>query len=155
MTFWNVNVYPMMLEICGSAFWFLFYRGLLLKEYINLRRDFELFTLLRLLQTMGTIEVGLNVFYIMLWPGMSPIDSCVCTSLLGPGSKIWWFEYAWPMGSITIRRCGLIGWILVNGSVPLWRQGLEVSYKHSSLTSVIQSFLLTAFRSRCRSHSLL
>lgn len=21
----------------------------------------------------------------------------------------WWFEYAWPMGSDTIRRCGIIG----------------------------------------------
>ena len=22
---------------------------------------------------------------------------------------VWWFEYAWPMGSGTIRRCGLVG----------------------------------------------
>jgi hypothetical protein len=22
---------------------------------------------------------------------------------------VWWFEYAWPMGSGTIRKCGLIG----------------------------------------------
>jgi hypothetical protein len=26
----------------------------------------------------------------------------ICESLL-------WFEYAWPMGSGTIRRCGLVG----------------------------------------------
>ena len=24
-------------------------------------------------------------------------------------SSIWWFEYAWPMGSVTIRWCGLNG----------------------------------------------
>ena len=22
---------------------------------------------------------------------------------------MWWFEYAWPMGNGTIRRCGLVG----------------------------------------------
>jgi hypothetical protein len=22
---------------------------------------------------------------------------------------LWWFEYAWPMGNGTIRRCGLVG----------------------------------------------
>jgi hypothetical protein len=22
---------------------------------------------------------------------------------------VWWFEYGWPVGSGTIRRCGLIG----------------------------------------------
>jgi hypothetical protein len=28
---------------------------------------------------------------------------------------LWWFEYAWPMGSGAIGRCGL-----VRGSVSLW-----------------------------------
>jgi hypothetical protein len=23
--------------------------------------------------------------------------------------KLWWFEYAWPMGSATIRRCDHVG----------------------------------------------
>jgi hypothetical protein len=23
--------------------------------------------------------------------------------------RLWWFEYAWPMGSGTLRRCGLVG----------------------------------------------
>jgi hypothetical protein len=22
---------------------------------------------------------------------------------------LWWFDYAWPMGSDNIRRCGLVG----------------------------------------------
>jgi hypothetical protein len=22
---------------------------------------------------------------------------------------VWWFEFVWPMGSDTIRRCGLVG----------------------------------------------
>ena len=30
---------------------------------------------------------------------------------------LWWFEYAWPIGSGTVRRCGLVG-----GSVSLWGQ---------------------------------
>ena len=30
---------------------------------------------------------------------------------------------AWPIGSGTVRRCGLAG-----GSVPLWGAGFEVSY---------------------------
>ena len=29
--------------------------------------------------------------------------------------QVWWFEYAWPTGSGTIRRCGLVG-----GNVSLW-----------------------------------
>ena len=28
---------------------------------------------------------------------------------LSSGGQLWWFEYAWPMESDTIRRCGLIG----------------------------------------------
>jgi hypothetical protein len=23
--------------------------------------------------------------------------------------EVWWFEYAWPIGSSTIRRCGHVG----------------------------------------------
>jgi hypothetical protein len=37
--------------------------------------NFGLLTLLRLLATMGTFEVGLNVFFIMLCLGMASIDS--------------------------------------------------------------------------------
>jgi hypothetical protein len=43
-------------------------------------------------------EVKLNVFFIKLWLGIIPIDSCVGTSLWGLGSGKWWFEYALPMG---------------------------------------------------------
>jgi len=33
---------------------------------------------------------------------------------------LWWFEYAWPTGSDTIRRCGLVG-----ESVSLCRRALR------------------------------
>jgi hypothetical protein len=34
---------------------------------------------------------------------------------------LWWFEYAWPTGTGTVRRCGLAG-----GSVSLWGWALKV-----------------------------
>jgi hypothetical protein len=34
-------------------------------------------------------------------------------------NTLWWFEYAWPMGSGTISKCGLIG-----GSVALLEEGV-------------------------------
>lgn len=48
-------------------------------DWMNLRRDlnFGLLALLRLLWTMGSFEIELNVFLIMLWLGMAPTDSCV------------------------------------------------------------------------------
>jgi hypothetical protein len=33
----------------------------------------------------------------------------------GNKNHVWWFEYAWPIGSGTVRRCGLVG-----GSVSVW-----------------------------------
>jgi len=35
---------------------------------------------------------------------------------------LWWFEYAWPMGSATSRRCGLVG-----ESVSLCRPAMRAS----------------------------
>ena len=49
--------------------------GLQLSDWINIRRYIELLTLLKLLQTMGTLEVRLNVFFIILCLGMGPTDS--------------------------------------------------------------------------------
>lgn len=41
MTFWNDN--PVMLKVCDLLFsLFCFYRGLELRDHMNLRRDFEL-----------------------------------------------------------------------------------------------------------------
>ena len=37
---------------------------------------------------------------------------------------LWWFVYAWPMGSGTIKRCGLVG-----GSASLWGVGLSAMLK--------------------------
>jgi hypothetical protein len=53
-----------------------------------LRREFELWTfnILGTAMMMGTFEVGLNVFFIMLCLGMAQIDAYVWTSLWGPGS---------------------------------------------------------------------
>jgi hypothetical protein len=58
---------------------------------------------------MGTFEVGLNVFCIMLWLGIRPpppIDSCVGTSF--GGSKCGGLNML-GLGSSTIRGCGLVG----------------------------------------------
>ena len=51
---------------------------------------------------------------------------------------LWWFEYAWPIGSGTVRRCDLVG-----GSVSLWDWALEVSYAQA-LPTAEESFLLAA-----------
>jgi hypothetical protein len=44
---------------------------------MNLRRNFELWTsnIVATVTDYGTFEVVLNVFCIMLWLGMAPIDS--------------------------------------------------------------------------------
>jgi hypothetical protein len=57
---------------------------------------------------MGTFEVGLNVFCIMLFLGMVPIDAYVWTSLWRPGSECDGLYMLGP-GSSTIKRCGLVG----------------------------------------------
>lgn len=63
-----------------SAFWFVFYMGLYLREF---RGDLELWTsnIVRTVYTMATFDVGLHVLYIMLWQCILPIDLCVWTSL--------------------------------------------------------------------------
>jgi hypothetical protein len=33
----------------------------------------------------------------------------MCVPSLKLGRYLWWFEYAWPMGSSTVRGCGLVG----------------------------------------------
>lgn len=45
---------------------------------------------MRLLETMGTFGVGLNVFCIMLWLAVATIDSCVveCGGLNMLGSEV-------------------------------------------------------------------
>ena len=73
MTFWNGSVYPVILEVCGLLFDFDF----TVKRLHESQRRLRTFGLLKLLLTMGSSEVGLNVFCIMLWLGIAPIDSCV------------------------------------------------------------------------------
>ena len=45
-----------------------------LSDWMNLRRNFELWTsnIVATVIDYGTFEVGLNVFCIMLWLGMAP-----------------------------------------------------------------------------------
>jgi hypothetical protein len=88
---------------------------------------------------MGTFEVGLNVFCIMLWLVMAFPYSCVLTSLWMSGSGMWWFEYVWPLGSGTIRRCGLVG-----GSVSLW--GWPLMFYAQAPPNAEESRLLVAYR---------
>jgi hypothetical protein len=54
-------------------------------------------------------------------------------------SQLWWFEYAWPIESGTVRRCGLAG-----GIVSLWRWALEVYSYAQALLTAEDSFLLAA-----------
>ena len=72
--------------------------GLQLSDWMNLRRDLELWTfnIVETAMTMRTLKVGLNTFCIMLCLSMPPpIDSCVWTSLWGPTNEMWWFVYSW------------------------------------------------------------
>jgi hypothetical protein len=67
MPFWSGNVYPVMSEARDLLSDVDFVRDYKLSDWMNLRRDLEL----------GTFKVVLNVFRIMLWLGMPPIDLCV------------------------------------------------------------------------------
>lgn len=51
-----------------SAFWFSCYNGLLLRNCVHLRRHLNLWisTVLRLWQIIGTYEIGINIFCIMI-----------------------------------------------------------------------------------------
>jgi hypothetical protein len=46
---------------------------------MNLRKDFELwiFNIVETIVDIGTFEVGLDVFFIMVWLDVAPIDSCI------------------------------------------------------------------------------
>jgi hypothetical protein len=69
-----------------SAFLFLFYKKLQLRDCMNVRRDFKLWTFKHYWETMGTFKVGLNVFCIMLWLSVPClIVLCVWISLWGLG----------------------------------------------------------------------
>jgi hypothetical protein len=57
---------------------------------------------------MGILEVGLNIFCIMLCLGMDPIDSYVEQAYGGQGVKCDHL-YMLGLGSGTIRRCGPVG----------------------------------------------
>ena len=70
---------------------------------------------------------------------------------------VWWFEYAWPIRSGTVRRCSLVG-----GSVSLWGWALEVFSNAQPPTSVERdpcwlpgeaSLSSVVFGSRCRTLS--
>jgi hypothetical protein len=51
----------------------------------------------------------------------------------------WWFDYAWPVGIYTVRRCALVG-----GNMSLWGWALKVSSYAQTLPTAEESFLLTA-----------
>jgi hypothetical protein len=60
-----------MLEVCDLPFDFDFYRGLQLSDWMNLRKDFELWTFnVETTVDYRTFEVGL--MYFALWLGMAP-----------------------------------------------------------------------------------
>ena len=58
-------------------------------------------------------------------------------------NRVWWFEYAWPMGSSTIRRYGLVG-----GSVSL--RGWAVKSCAQTLPCTEETLLIAAFGLRYR-----
>jgi hypothetical protein len=47
MEIWDSNVCPVMLEVCDLLFDFWLYRGLQTRDWMNLRRDFELWAFKR------------------------------------------------------------------------------------------------------------
>ena len=77
--------------------------------------NFGLLTSLRLLLTMGVLEVGLNVFFIMLWVGMAPIYFMLEQAYGGQGIKCGLYMLGPESG--TIRGYGLVG---VGVSVWVW-----------------------------------
>jgi hypothetical protein len=60
--------------------------------------------------------------------------------------RVWWFEYAWTMGSGYIRKYGLIGGggVALVGEVCYWKRGFKVSYICLILANGIQCLLLAA-----------
>jgi hypothetical protein len=125
-----------------SAFWFWFYRGLQLRDFMTLRRDFELqtFNIVETIIDYGTPEIELNVFCIMLWLGMAPIDSCAWTSLWGARE---WNVVVWICLTKIVALLGdmtLLEDVCHRGS-RLWDP------PHSCLEA---SLLLFAFRTCCR-----
>lgn len=135
-----------MLEVCDLLFCFWFYRGLQIKDCLNLRRDFDLWTFntLETIIDYGNFWSYTKCVFIMLWLGMTPKDTCVWTSLWGPGSGMWWFEYTWPMGYGSIRKVWPL-WnrgALVGGSVPLCRLALRsLRLKHHPVGKRASSWL--------------
>ena len=63
---------------------------------------------------MGTFEVGLNAFCIMLWLQAYGNQGVECDGLNRNGPHRLCLD-AWPIASGTIRKYGLVG-----GSVSLW-----------------------------------
>jgi hypothetical protein len=55
---WNSNVYPVILEICGLLFNFDFIGELQLNYWMNLRRDFELWTFISVETAIDYGEFG-------------------------------------------------------------------------------------------------
>ena len=60
---------------------------------------------------------------------------------------VWWFEYAWPKGSGTVRRCSLVGGSVTVGVAC---RGFLLC---SGSTYCRTGLLLAAFSSRCRTIS--
>jgi hypothetical protein len=72
--------------------------GFQLSDWMNLRREFELWTfnIVGTAIDCGNLEVGLNVCFYLLWRDMAPTDSCVRTSLWGLGNGVKWFVNTQP-----------------------------------------------------------
>lgn len=99
--------------------------------------------------TQGMLTFFLNLHKL-------PVTFILCPRMISPPIFLWfmwWFESAWPMGSGTIRSCGLVG-----GSVSLCRWALKVP-SAQDLPSTRESLHLgacrkespsAAFRSRFR-----
>jgi len=83
--------------------------GLQLSDWMNLRRDFQIWTLKH--TTIDYRDFGSwtkMYFLIMLWLDIAPIDSCLNKAMGGQGVECGGL-YMLELECGTIWRCGLVG----------------------------------------------
>lgn len=90
LPFWISNVYPVPLyvESMWHVFIFSFYRGLQIREYMCLKRDFEHWPFKQCCHCDGEWELSkLDYMNFALWYDYNPMV---------PERRIWWFEWKCP-----------------------------------------------------------
>ena len=121
---WNGNVDPVALYVGSmeSVFRFRFYRGLQLRDYVNHRRDFELWTFRHFWDHDNYRNFWSWTGYILHYD--------MAISIYRTGTQMWWSERKWSP-----KEGALLGNVaLVEGMWPCWWKcitievGFEVTY---------------------------